>query len=82
MNDAIKTRVIELAKRDAELYVREFDEPLNPGATDWDTVQWSNHCRTELTDLTSDEIRESWSIYQLTLVTETGELSGVIESGR
>ena len=77
MNDVTRTRVIELAKRDAELYVREFDEPLNPGATDWDTVQWSNHCRTELTDLSSGGIREYWSIYQLTLVTETRELCGL-----
>jgi hypothetical protein len=51
------------------------------GATDWDTVQWLEHCRTELADLTPDEIRDSWSIYQLTLVTETAELCGLFESG-
>lgn len=50
----------------AELYVCEFDEPFNPGATDWDTARWSDRCRTELANLTPDEIRESWSIYQLT----------------
>jgi hypothetical protein len=79
MNDAIKTRVVELAKQDSELYVREFDEPFNPGETDWDAVQWLGHCGTELTDLSSGGIREYWSIYQLTLVTETGELCGLFE---
>jgi hypothetical protein len=57
MNDAIKTRVVELAKQDAELYVPEFDEPFNPGATDWDTVQWLERCRTDLADNARNHVR-------------------------
>ena len=70
MELTVRDRVIELAKKFAVEFLLEFDEPLNPGKTDWGMKAWAQICRMEL-KLAPDESVLYWPIFQLRSITET-----------
>lgn len=69
MKKQLRALIIREAKRDAKLFVSEFQEPLDPAATDWDGAAWSD---TKASNLT--RAKAAWELYQRTLVTETQRL--------
>lgn len=62
------------ARADAALFFVEFREVIDPAATDWDAVAWSD--TRESLSLTEDEGQRLWLIYQAALVAETERLCG------
>jgi hypothetical protein len=73
---ARKSAALELARRlakaDAQTFVDEFAEELDPSQTDWDGTAWSLCDLGEYENL-RDEL---WGAYQSELIAETRGLSG------
>ena len=61
--------VLPRAKADAKLFLEEYDEVLDPTATDWDAIAWGE-AKRELKIRKYQEDR-AWEIYQACLVSET-----------
>jgi hypothetical protein len=74
MNAKLKTKIEELARETAGLFVEEFGEPLDSAKTDWDEKAWQEDAST--LDLTDKQRDEGWPIYQAALVAETQRLCG------
>lgn len=68
--ESAKEEVTKEAKKDAQLFVDEFNEPLNPAETDWDSEGFNN-CQFSFHTNDTKTYDESWSLYQSTLVAET-----------
>ncbi len=58
--DELTTKVQGQAMEDAVAFVEEFEEPLDPSATDWDGTAWSDLVRT--LNLTSDQAGSLWPL--------------------
>jgi hypothetical protein len=76
--DILRGIIEGMARRDAKLFVDEWDEPIDPAATDWDSTAWGD-CLRELRtrgDWTPDELGQDWLFphYQSWLVKETERL--------
>ena len=74
LTDEAKTEVIAQAKQDAELFVDEFNEQIDPKTTDWDAVGFGE-CRFSFHTNDPKTHDEAWELYQTTLVEETGRLT-------
>jgi hypothetical protein len=67
------------AKRDAQLFVDEFGEALDPSETDLDGEAWAMaDVKREL--LSDEDLQRGWEIYQSELVRETKRLAVLASS--
>lgn len=67
-----KTQIVAIeaaAKRDAQLFVNEFDEGFDPDISDWDGEAWGQE--TALADTGA----KGFALYQKTLVEESARLA-------
>lgn len=69
--EALKAAVIEEAKKDAQLFVDEWNEPLDPETTDWDATAWAD---VQVKLHFNGSFENLWELYQSTLVAETERL--------
>lgn len=65
LTDAL-AKVVEQAKLDAAAFVAEFNEPIDPSATDWDATAWG--------EVKIEGSEQFWDDYQAALVAETQRL--------
>lgn len=72
--ESVKEEIIKQAKEDAQMFVDEFHEQLNPAKTDWDAVGFQS-CNFSFHTKDQQTYDEAWDLYQSTLVEETGILS-------
>jgi hypothetical protein len=79
LNPLIVEAVVKVAKEDARLFFQEFQQPLEPTATEWDTTAWQDSRDVvEAVDEEADPA-EYWEVYSETLVAETQRLADEFE---
>lgn len=66
----LRRMIVAEAKADAALFVEEFNEALNPAATDWDAEAWALGDAHHAADA-SESSGDGWELYQSTLIAET-----------
>lgn len=66
--------VLLAARQDAQAFVDEFGQPIDPSATDWDAEAFAMVAADLRLD--GDDRNELWPIYQAELVAETARLAG------
>lgn len=67
--------IVAAAKATAALFVDEFNEELDPSATDWDATAWEmDSSALSFRDEIDNCWGEAWSAYQTALVVETQRL--------
>jgi hypothetical protein len=75
--DILKGIIEGMARRDAKLFVDEWNEPIDPSATDWDATAWGDNLSVlKRSNWTEVELNQDWLFphYQAWLVSETERL--------
>ena len=73
LTEVAEEEVTKQAKEDAEIFVDEWNEDLNPTQTDWDAEGFQN-CQFSFHTQDQKTYDQAWNLYQSALAAETKRL--------